>query len=206
MLRVVDVPVLNETDMIIQRAGNEEKPAPRARLRSTPQKESGVEEADSRRQGAVRANVPRLSIGVRIREDHSYQKVQKIKRAELRRSSTDEMCHKKLFIRFEEAFLSRDISMLRGCLSPAFQWHLPNGQVVYGREEALLEMSRRFAMPNAPRFSASVWRFKDTTVIQTYDVEYLGTDGRWRQSKGMDLYDIGDGLITRKDAYWKMIP
>ena len=70
----------------------------------------------------------------------------------------------------------------------------------------LAEMERRFAMPNGPRFSASVWRFKGTTVIQTYEVEFMGADGRWRASLGMDLYEIGGGLITRKDAYWKMIP
>jgi nuclear transport factor 2 (NTF2) superfamily protein len=155
---------------------------------------------------ADRSNAPRLSNGMCIRENRTHQKTQRIGRAELRVPASDEMGYKKLFTRFEEAFTTQDIAMLRSCLSPAFQWHLPNGQVVYGREEALSEMERRFAMPNGPRFSASVWRFKDTTVIQTYDVEYAGPDGRWRQSRGMDLYEIGDGLITRKDAYWKMIP
>ena len=43
-------------------------------------------------------------------------------------------------------------------------------------------------------------------MIQTYRVDYLGPDGRWRESRGMDLYEIRNGLIACKDAYWKMIP
>lgn len=149
---------------------------------------------------------PRLSIGARVRENRAYQTVQKIARADLTVPADDEIGYKKLFTRFEEGFVTQDIAKIGTCLSPSFQWHLPNGDVAYGKAEALAEMERRFAMPNGPRFSASVWRFKGTTVIQTYEVEFMGADGRWRASLGMDLYEIGGGLITRKDAYWKMIP
>lgn len=155
---------------------------------------------------APRENRPRLSTGARIVENRGPKQSQKIARQPLTVPAGDEMAYKKLFTRFEEAFLTADIAALRACLSPAFQWHLPNGQIVYGRDEALAEMERRFAMPNGPKFSDTVWRFKDTTVIQTYEVEFLGPDGRWRRTRGMDLYDIGDGLITRKDAFWKMVP
>ena len=154
----------------------------------------------------AKTNVPRLSNGFRIRDNRAHQKAQKIRRRALTVPASDEIGYKKLFTRFEEAFETRDLAAIRTCLSSAFQWHMPNGRNVYGRDEALAEMERRFAMPDGPRFSASVWRFKGTTVIQTYEVEYLGHDGRWRQSRGMDLYEIGDGLIVRKDAYWKMIP
>ena len=152
------------------------------------------------------SNAPRLANGFKIVENRAYQRKQKIARAPLTIPAHDEMGHKKLFTRFEEAFSTRDMAALRDCLSPAFTWKLPNGQVVYGRDAALDEMERRFAMPNGPKFSASVWRFRGNTVLQTYDVEYFGPDGVWRQSQGFDLYEIGDGLITLKDAYWKMIP
>lgn len=155
---------------------------------------------------AQRADGPRLSTGARIVENRGPQQSQKIARKPLTVPAGDEMAHKKLFTRFEEAFLTADIAALRACLSPAFQWHPPMGPAFYGREEALAEMERRFAMPNGPKFSGTVWRFKDSTVIQTYEVEFLGPDGRWRRSRGMDLYDIGGGLITRKDAYWKIVP
>ncbi|WP_164660231.1 nuclear transport factor 2 family protein [Tropicibacter sp. Alg240-R139] len=152
------------------------------------------------------SNTPRLANGFKIVQNRAYQRIQKIRPKKLTAPVNDEMGYKKLFTKFEEAFLAQDIKALGECLSPAFQWRLPNGDVVYGQKEALEEMERRFAMPNGPKFSKSIWRFEGTTVLQSYEVEYLGADGRWRPSKGFDLYEIGDGLITLKDAYWKMIP
>lgn len=151
-------------------------------------------------------NTPRLSNGFKIVQNRAYQRVQKIKRKTLTVPVDDEIGYKKLFTRFEEAFIAQDIAAIGECLSPAFQWHQPNGDVVYGKKEALDEMERRFATPNGPKFSGTVWRFKGTTVIQTYNVEYTGPDGKTRQSRGLDVYEIGGGLITLKDAYWKMIP
>lgn len=152
------------------------------------------------------SNAPRIANGFKIVDNRAYQRKERIRSAPLTVPAGDEIEYKKLFTKFEEAFTARDMAALRKCLSPAFTWKLPNGQVVYGRDNALEEMERRFAMPNGPRFSASVWRFSGQTVLQTYDVEYMGPDGRWRQSKGFDYYEIGQGLITLKDAYWKMIP
>jgi len=119
--------------------------------------------------------------------------------------ATPELEYKKLFARFEEAFLTHNLKLMQACLSPAFVWQLPNGRSAYGREAAMAEMRKRFSMPDGPKFSDSVLRFKGTTVIQTYNVEYLGADGEWRKSRGMDLYEIADGLIVSKDAFWKMI-
>lgn len=166
----------------------------------------GGSEAEDIRPSPPATNVPRLQNGFRIVENRAYQRKQRIFGAPPTVPAGDEIAFKKLFTRFEEAFVTRDMAALADCLSPAFTWKLPNGQVVYGRKAALDEMERRFAMPNGPRFSGSVWRFRGETVLQSYDVEYLGPDGRWRQSRGFDLYEIGGGLITLKDAYWKMIP
>ena len=108
--------------------------------------------------------------------------------------------------KFEEGFTRQDLEMIGECLLPSFEWRMPNGEVAQGRDNALAAMERRFGMPDAPRFGRSVWRFQGRTVIQTYRVDHPGPDGRWRQSRGMDLYEIRDGLIACKDAYWKMIP
>jgi len=148
----------------------------------------------------------RLQCGLRIVDNRSHQRPQKIKNTPIEVLPSDEMIYKRLFSKFEEAFLGRDMRMLAECLSPAFEWRLPNGEVIYGKKQALDEMERRFALPNGPKFSRSVWRFRGKTVIQTYRVKYLGPDGKWRKSRGMDLYKIRLGLISRKDAYWKMIP
>lgn len=203
-LRVVDNQSAQDADAIPrapepQTAQDE---AARARVLVNPTEQASEEI----RPPTPAGNVPRLANGFRIVENRAYQRKQKIHRVALTVSADDEMGHKKLFTRFEEAFTTRDMVALKECLSPAFTWKLPNGRVVYGRDAALDEMERRFAMPNGPKFSGSVWRFRGNTVLQTYDVEYLGPDGRWRQSQGFDLYEIGEGLITLKDAYWKMIP
>jgi len=147
-----------------------------------------------------------LTNGFKIVQNRAYQQKQKIKRSRLITQSTDEIEYKKLFTRFEEAFSTHDIGEIGRCLSPAFQWRQPNGDVIYGKQEALSEMERRFATPNGPRFSDVVWRFKGTTVIQTYTVEYMGPDRKWRRGQGMDLYEIADGLIFIKDAFWKIVP
>ena len=143
---------------------------------------------------------------MKIVRNRSGQQVEEIRRDPAPLETVPELAHRKLMARFEEAFLTQDMAMMAECLLPSFEWRLPNGEVVYGREEVIATMERRFAMPNGPKFSRSVWRFRGRTVIQTYRVSYLGADGKWRKSRGMDLYKIRDGLLARKDAYWKMIP
>ncbi|PHP65436.1 hypothetical protein CSC94_18935 [Zhengella mangrovi] len=201
-LRVVGAPEAQDIEEIV-RSEPREPSTPQVHENQSAQK---VEEIVQKPSSTRESNSHRLANGFRVVDNRAYQRVQKIRPVALVVPADDEIGYKKLITRFEEAFITRDMKAIGDCLSPSFQWHLPNGQVAYGKKEALEEMERRFAMPNAPRFSGSVWRFKDTTVIQTYDVEYLGADGKWRQSKGMDLYEIGGGLITVKDAYWKMIP
>ena len=187
----------------IDEPSSQEPDPPQARkVRANPASQSAEEIVPAQ----PLSNTPRLSNGFKIVQNRAYQRVQKIKRKPLTVPVDDEIGYKKLFTRFEEAFIAQDIAAIGECLSPAFQWHQPNGDVIYGKKEALDEMERRFATPNGPKFSGTVWRFKGTTVIQTYNVEYIGPDGKPRQSRGLDIYEIGGGLITLKDAYWKMIP
>ena len=94
---------------------------------------------------AAPSNAPRLSNGFKIRQNRAYQRVQKIKRPKLTVPASDEMGYKKLFTKFEEGFLAQDLVMIGECLSPAFQWRLPNGDVVYGKKEALDEMGRQLS-------------------------------------------------------------
>ena len=136
----------------------------------------------------------------------SGQRVEEIPRDHVVEEVAPELAYRKLMAKFEEGFITQNLQMIGECLLPSFEWRMPNGEVAHGREIALAAMEERFAMPNAPRFSRSVWRFQGRTVIQTYHVDYPGPDGRWRESRGMDLYEIRDGLIACKDAYWKMIP
>ncbi len=193
-LRIVNNPGPLDTEVI------QADIAPRRRRRTTP----SASAVDSRAPQGKRDR--RHTDGLTVRQNSDALRKQKIANAPVQVPADDEMGYKKLFTRFEEAFQSRDIQAIGACLSPAFEWRMPNGDVAYGREAALAEMARRFAMPNGPEFSRSVWRFRGRTVIQTYRVSYRGPDGRLRKSRGLDLYKVRDGLITRKDAFWKMIP
>ncbi|MCY4551107.1 MAG: nuclear transport factor 2 family protein [Defluviicoccus sp.] len=143
---------------------------------------------------------------MKIVKNKSGQRVEEILRDPMPAETDPELACRKLIAKFEEGFTRQDLKTIADCLLPSFEWRMPNGEVAYGRENALAAMEMRFAMPNGPKFSRSVWRFRGRTVIQTYRVEYPGPDGRWRKSRGLDLYKIRNGLIARKDAYWKMIP
>ena len=143
---------------------------------------------------------------MKIVRNRSGQRVEDIRRDPDAGEPDPELAHRALIARFEEGFTRQDLRIIGECLLPSFEWRMPNGETAYGREAALAAMERRFAMPDGPRFGRSVWRFRGRTVIQTYRVEYRGPDGRWRKSRGMDLYKIRDGLLARKDAYWKTIP
>ena len=203
-LRVV-INAAQQTEEAIPNAGpimDEPKRPPERKIRANASSQAAEEIAPSQ----PASNTPRLSNGFKIVRNRAYQRVQKIKRTKLAVPVDDEIGYKKLFTKFEEAFVAQDIAAIGECLSPAFQWHQPNGDVFYGKKAALDEMERRFATPNGPKFSGSVWRFKGSTVIQTYNVEFTGPDGKKRQSRGLDVYEIGGGLITLKDAYWKMVP
>jgi hypothetical protein len=201
------VVVVNDASQAVEEIGKEAVPAESGGIRivGNASKQS-VDEIVQTSPSLKRTKKRRPSTGLRIRKNASGQSTQKIKRQPIQVEPDEEIGYKKLFTQFEEAFLGRDMKALGKCLSPSFEWRLPNGDVVYGKEEALVEMERRFAMPNGPKFSKSVWRFKGKTVIQTYRVKYLGPDGKWRKSRGMDLYKIRKSLIARKDAFWKMIP
>lgn len=197
-LRIVDAPAGLKPEEIAPAA-----PEAPARLRPVSSK---AEAKLTARAAAPVPDGPRLANGFRVVRNPAHQRVQKIARRPMPAAAGTETDLKQLFTRFEAAFLAADVAAIGACLSPAFTWKLPNGELRYGREAALAEMEHRFALPNPARFSRSVVRFEGTTILQTYEVEYLGPDGRWRQSRGFDYYETGDGLITLKDAYWKMIP
>lgn len=117
-----------------------------------------------------------------------------------------ELAAKALLHRFEVAFQQRDLAAVAACLSPAFEWRPPTGESLVGKEAALAEMARRFGQAGGPEFRKSRFRFHGRTVVQTYRVRYVGADGVRREARGLDVYRIRNGLIARKDAYWKGVP
>jgi ketosteroid isomerase-like protein len=110
---------------------------------------------------------------------------------------------KALMKRFETAFMSKDVDAVMECLAPRFEWHLPDGTQVRGLKAVRAALEARLNAPGGPRFSHSKFAYYGDTVIQTYRVSFKGADGKPRQTRGLDVYKTVNGLIARKDAYWK---
>jgi len=139
-------------------------------------------------------------------KNKSNQKTEVIERTkEATAKLPKEISIKKLFLKFEIAFLESDPAAIAECLSPAFEWRPPSGEVFVGKAAALAAMESRFAMPGGPKFSRSRIKIYGNTIIQTYRVAVKGPDGKRRKTKGLDVYKVKEGLLIRKDAYWKAI-
>lgn len=117
-----------------------------------------------------------------------------------------EMAVKQLMQRFEVAFIERNVAAVMACLGPGFEWRLPDGQCVRGRRAVRKVLTERFARRDGPRFSKSVFKYHGSTVIQTYRVDVPDGNGGWQRRHGCDVYKVRDGLLARKDAYWKAGP
>lgn len=135
----------------------------------------------------------------------SNQVAEKIKRSAPRDNGPrdGEQAIKATFLKFETGFMTKDIEAVADCLSPAFEWCPPDGLRFTGKDAALAEMARRFEMPKGPKFSRSRIRIFGNTVVQTYRVSFKGSDGKRHKVKALDVYKFRDGLLMRKDAYWK---
>lgn len=105
-----------------------------------------------------------------------------------------------LFKKFGIAFVKKDVDTVAQCLSDDFVWSLPDGATYEGKPAALQAMAQRFADPGGPRFADSNFRFFGDTIVQTYQVTAGG-----KTLKGTDVYQVRDGLICSKDAYWKQL-
>lgn len=110
---------------------------------------------------------------------------------------------KDLMKRFEKAFMAKDVDAIMACLAPRFEWHMPDGGMSRGRAATRAALEARLNAPGGPQFSQSKFRYLGDTVIQTYRVKFKGADGKTRETRGLDVYKITNGLIARKDAYWK---
>lgn len=113
-------------------------------------------------------------------------------------SKTDQ--HQELFKRFGIAFMKKNVEAVAECLSADFVWSMPDGNTFEGKETALDAMRKRFADANGPVFSDSTFEFYGDRIVQTYQVKVGG-----KQLAGADIYEVSNGLISRKDAYWKQL-
>ena len=93
-----------------------------------------------------------------------------------------------------------------------FEWHLhwfdgadeqPAGRVLRGLDEVMAEIERRRDRWSELRYDDVEERFTEDLVVQTFVVSGVDGNGRRFHNAAVDLYPIRDGLIARKQTYWK---
>jgi ketosteroid isomerase-like protein len=110
-----------------------------------------------------------------------------------------------LMHRFEAGYAAVNAEAIVACFAPDVVWTLPDSRVLHGREACLTFLKERFASPTGPKFSDSHLNVLGQTVVQNYKVSVPLPGGKALTLDGTDVYQIRDGLIARKDAYWKQI-
>ena len=110
-----------------------------------------------------------------------------------------------LMQRFEAGYANVNAEAIVACFAPDVVWTLPDSRVLHGRAACLAFLKERFASPVGPKFSDSHLNVLGQTVVQNYKVSVPLPGGKALTLDGTDVYQIRDGLIARKDAYWKQI-
>jgi hypothetical protein len=107
--------------------------------------------------------------------------------------------------RFEAGYVAVNAEAIVACFAPDVVWTLPDSRVLRGREACIAFLKERFASPVGPKFSDSHLNVLGQTVVQNYKVSVPLPGGKALTLDGTDVYQIRDGLIAVKDAYWKQI-
>jgi uncharacterized protein (TIGR02246 family) len=110
-----------------------------------------------------------------------------------------------LMQRFEAGYATANAEAIVACFAPDVVWTLPDSRVLKGREACLAFLKERFASPTGPKFSDSLMNVLGQTVVQNYKVGVPLPGGQSVTLDGTDVYQIRDGLIAVKDAYWKQV-
>ena len=110
-----------------------------------------------------------------------------------------------LMRRFEQGYEMVSAEAIVACFAPDVVWTLPDSRVLRGREACLAFLKERFASSTGPKFSDSHMNVLGQTVVQNYKVCVPLPGGQSVTLDGTDVYQIRDGLIAVKDAYWKQI-
>ena len=110
-----------------------------------------------------------------------------------------------LMRRFEQGYEMLSAEAIVACFAPDVVWTLPDSRVLRGRAACLAFLKERFASPTGPKFSDSHMNVLGQTVVQNYKVGVPLPGGKALTLDGTDVYQIREGLIAVKDAYWKQI-
>lgn len=81
----------------------------------------------------------------------------------------------------------------------------PRGDLYVGKEAVRAGLATRFAgIPDVHYGEDSHW-VGDTFGVSEWTLTGTSTTGDRIRVRGMDLFEFADGLITRKDSFWKIL-
>ena len=119
-----------------------------------------------------------------------------------------------LMKKFRKAYAMADKDGLLASTSDDFEWHqhvgstvddLSTGRILRGIDALLDELAWRKQHWSEVTYSGLVERVAgDGLLVQTFTISGL-EDGAAFSAKAVDLYPVEEGLITRKDTYWKYL-
>ena len=119
-----------------------------------------------------------------------------------------------LMKRFRKAYASGDREELLATTSDDFEWcqhvarsadDLPAGRTLKGIDALLDEIAWRQQHWQAVSYSGLEERAAGgDLLVQTFTISGL-EQGVEFTAKAVDLYPVKDGVITRKDTYWKYL-
>lgn len=131
----------------------------------------------------------------------------------MRETNTTEADLLHLVEAFRVAFHRIDADALRTILSDDFVWHMhynaappagPTGKVLHGVEALVDELRRRRAEWQDVRFEGLEERaVPPDRILQTFSAKGTDEQGNSFHVNVVDLYDVSNGKISKKDTYWK---
>ncbi len=116
-----------------------------------------------------------------------------------------------LLVRFGKAFNAGDSDGILACVTADFEWRLsqgpdaPDGRIVRGKDEVRAALAERAAAIRRIRFSETEVTIAGDRILGRFRATGEWTDGTPIDVRGVDVYDLRDGLIAVKDSYWKQI-
>ncbi|ETX04576.1 nuclear transport factor 2 family protein [Candidatus Entotheonella palauensis] len=118
---------------------------------------------------------------------------------------------KALMQRFGRSFLDADKTGLQSCVTSNVEWHLhagpdaPHGRVVHGVDGMLEVIRWRRANWLDVRYQDVVYTYTENLVVQTFRIVGADQHGSRFDCRGVDLYEIREDRVARKDSFWKHI-
>jgi ketosteroid isomerase-like protein len=117
-----------------------------------------------------------------------------------------------LMKRFRKAYGKADREGLAAATTDDFEWHMhygepgtdsPTGRIAKGIDAVMEEITWRQANWRNVTYANMVERPAGDVILQMFTTKGIDEQGRDYHLNVVDVYPVRDGLICRKDTYWK---